>query len=39
VSSRISADRRHLEEEYTELRGKKEMVAQWEHQVQQIKRE
>ena len=36
VSTRLQADRRHLDDEFTDLQGKKEMVAQWEQQIAEI---
>ena len=36
ISTRLQADRRHLEEEYADLQGKKETVAQWENQISEI---
>jgi hypothetical protein len=32
----LQADRRHLEDEYADLQGKKETVAQWETQIAEI---
>jgi len=36
ISTRLQADRRHLDDEFTDLQGKKEMVAQWEQQIAEI---
>lgn len=36
ISTRLQADRRHLEDEYADLQGKKETVAQWENQIAEI---
>lgn len=36
ISSRLQADRRHLEDEFADLQGKKETVAQWEQQIAEI---
>ena len=36
ISTRLQADRRHLEDEYADLQGKKETVAQWEQQIAEI---
>lgn len=36
VSSRLQADRRHMDDEYADLQGKKETVAQWETQISEI---
>ena len=36
ISTRLQSDRRHLEEEYADLQGKKETVAQWENQIGEI---
>ena len=36
ISTRLQSDRRHLEEEYADLQGKKETVAQWENQIAEI---
>ena len=36
ISTRLQSDRRHLEEEYADLQGKKETVAQWENQISEI---
>merc|ERR1719367_2049878 len=36
ISTRLQSDRRHLEEEYADLEGKKETVAQWENQIGEI---
>jgi len=34
--SRIQNERRQLEEEYEELRSKKDAIAQWEAQISEI---
>ena len=36
LNSRLSVDRRALEEEYAELRSKKEAIAMWESQINEI---
>ena len=36
ISTRLQADRRHLEDEFADLQGKKETVAQWENQIAEI---
>jgi len=36
ISTRLQADRRHIEDEYADLQGKKETVAQWENQIAEI---
>ena len=36
ISTRLQADRRHIEDEYADLQGKKETVAQWEQQIAEI---
>ena len=36
ISTRLQADRRHIEDEYADLQGKKETVAQWEQQIGEI---
>ena len=36
ISTRLQADRRHLEDEFADLQGKKETVAQWEQQIGEI---
>merc|ERR1719325_471760 len=36
ISTRLQADRRHLDDEFAELQGKKETVAQWEQQIAEI---
>ena len=36
ISTRLQADRRHIEDEYADLQGKKETVAQWEQQISEI---
>ena len=36
ISTRLQADRRHLEDEFADLQGKKETVAQWEQQISEI---
>lgn len=36
LNSRLSVDRRQLEEEYAELRSKKEAIAMWESQINEI---
>ena len=36
VNSRLTVERRSFEEEYQDLRNKKEAVQQWEAQIQEI---
>ena len=36
ISSRLQADRRHLDDEFADLQGKKETVAGWEQQISEI---
>ena len=36
LNSRLSVDSRQLEEEYAELRSKKEAIAMWESQINEI---
>ena len=36
ISTRLQADRRHLEDEFADLQGKKETVAGWEQQIAEI---
>jgi len=36
ISTRLQADRRQLEDEFADLQGKKETVAQWEQQISEI---
>ena len=36
LNSRLSVDRRQLEEEYAELRSKKKAIAMWESQINEI---
>ena len=36
MSSRLQADRRHLDDEFADLQGKKETVAGWEQQISEI---
>ena len=36
LNSRLSVDRRQLEDEYAELRSKKEAIAMWESQINEI---
>ena len=36
ISTRHQADRRHMDEEYADLQGKKEAIAQWEQQIAEI---
>jgi serine/threonine-protein kinase MRCK len=36
LNSRLSVDRRALEDEYAELRSKKEAIAMWESQINEI---
>merc|ERR1719464_583640 len=36
ISTRLQADRRHIEDEYADLQGKKETVAGWEQQISEI---
>ena len=36
LSNRLQLDRRQFEEEYQDLRNKKEAVAQWEAQISEI---
>ena len=36
ISTRLQADRRHLDDEFADLQGKKETVAGWEQQISEI---